>query len=213
MTQGRRRQLRATYPAAHSHPVVELTVETGIAYPHLRLYPAVDPFSPTYTLEANHDFGGDKVIGEDIDTRVLGESPANHFARQTAGQLGVADSEHKGNLLSPASYLSGLPKDYPSVTPYPAVYPWNLDEIYPAASQASLIRMENTSDTYDAHYPHLTLYPAAYSASSNDIYPSVIPAQLRWTTGSRFADLSVSMKLRVTYPIFDLYPPFTHTTC
>ncbi|KAL6299683.1 hypothetical protein BKA93DRAFT_805255 [Sparassis latifolia] len=63
------------------------------------------------------------------------------------------------------------------------------------------------------HYPHLTLYPAAYSASSNEIYPSVIPAQPRWAMGSRFADLSVPVELCVTYPIFDLYPPFTHTTC
>ncbi|GBE87339.1 hypothetical protein SCP_1100140 [Sparassis crispa] len=196
------------YPAADSHDLVELTVETGVAYPHLRLYPAVDPFSSTYpaTSEVNHDSGGDKAIGEDTDTRAPGESPANHFAGQTAGQLGVADSGHKGNLLSPASSLSGLPKDYPSVTPYPAVHPWNLDEIYPAASQVALIPMENTSSTFDMHYPRPILYPAVYPASLNEIYPSVIPAQPGRTTGSRFADLSVSVKLRVTYPIFDLYP-------
>ncbi|KAJ8086666.1 hypothetical protein PM082_005489 [Marasmius tenuissimus] len=103
-----------------------------------------------------------------------------------------------------------LPDAYPVFRIYSAVYPWNLQEIYPpAALQVEVV--ENRQ-----RYPFFNLYSAVYPHF--DLYPSVLcnalePVDHRDVNFSKEAKTETSSKsgipnhVEVHYPIIVLYRP------
>ncbi|TFK23279.1 hypothetical protein FA15DRAFT_670675 [Coprinopsis marcescibilis] len=86
---------------------------------------------------------------------------------------------------------------YPFFEIYPAVYPFNVQRIYPNVVPR---RTEDINSTA-AHYPFFELYPAVYPFNLELIYPAV-PGF--WTTGVTIVVGNQSHT--VQYPFFDLYP-------
>ncbi|KAF7301677.1 hypothetical protein MIND_00733200 [Mycena indigotica] len=72
---------------------------------------------------------------------------------------------------SPSAISVSLPAAYPAFDLYPATYPHNLDEIYPALAQEV-----SSSDisTHISSYPSLNIYPAVYP--NFEIYPRISAA-------------------------------------
>ncbi|KAF8812476.1 hypothetical protein BYT27DRAFT_7182923 [Phlegmacium glaucopus] len=115
-----------------------------------------------------------------------------------------------------------IPSAYPSFDIYPAVYPFNLQRIYPSIPVPMTIISQNASDlTRDSPldikveipcvYPSFCLYPAVYPFNLQRIYPSIlvpmtIISQDSSDEPTRDSPLEIKVEISCVYPSFCLYP-------
>jgi len=188
--------LECIYPLAGSSPV--WTYADGVIpsqfveYPFFQLFSAVYPFS----LEKIYP---DVLVKE-------------HTMSDAASALLNSGSSSE-RTEAEATLFNGM---YPSLNIYPAVYPWNLEEIYPNFTEHSLEVPAVIPNFYDTGaeewkqvhspsikmsqswgYPTFSLYPAPQGYPTFDIYPPVWDIQFP-------KDLPVR---QAVYPKIEIYPP------
>ncbi|KDR83704.1 hypothetical protein GALMADRAFT_133125 [Galerina marginata CBS 339.88] len=101
-----------------------------------------------------------------------------------------------------------LPAEYPMFDLYAAVYPHNLEDIYPAPLSLPGSKLwpdpsrRSAQDTLSsigvrlpAEYPTVELYTAVYPHNLDNIYPAIVRSHVDNT------------QLQEGYPFFDIYPP------
>ncbi|KAF8165310.1 hypothetical protein B0H34DRAFT_855699 [Crassisporium funariophilum] len=169
-------------------------IQMSFGYPYLTIYDAVYPHFDLYP----------PVPG------------AMDIGSQTESCYGQRHNIHM--------HSSRLPAVYPTIDIYPAVYPHNLNQLYPAIEQATATEtLQGTAEPLDAErgftrgndgistlktrlesvYPSFNLYPAVYPYF--DIYPSPSGTVLRDTPKQVHA-WSLKTALETTYSSFNLYP-------
>jgi hypothetical protein len=98
-----------------------------------------------------------------------------------------------------------LTGQYPNITVYPAVYPHNIYDVYPAVSTKALkvdtvpllaASSRNVSLHLERSYPDMRVYEPVYPYNVYDIYPPI-------HSSPREARI-VSVKLSTAYPFFDI---------
>ncbi|KAJ7047337.1 hypothetical protein C8F04DRAFT_3182 [Mycena alexandri] len=161
-----------------------VSVTLPVVYPHLNIYPAVYPAFEIYPAVSG-------VPSNAVDVLAAPGIYPNFdlYPAISASSRKVTARAERGPVtirLAPA---------YPVLDLYPATYPGNLDEIYPAVSvdDASW----EISTRLAAQYPSFCLYPQVYPYL--EIYPSLPEDQALVTRG-------VAAGASTSYPHFNLYP-------
>ncbi|OSD04256.1 hypothetical protein PYCCODRAFT_1387140 [Trametes coccinea BRFM310] len=181
------------YPAVRApHAVASSGIDIALkaSYPVLEIYPAVYP----YSLETIYP----SVVAE------------RGLESQTSGvSVGVRRQYPVFDIYPPASanhieYASGgivinLPQNYPIIEIYPAVYPWNLEGIYPA----TFVSPENGSGgivvKLVSAYPAIDIYPAVYPHSLDTIYPAPYSFGSRAAAATRRSSISPRPSVKSTH--------------
>ncbi|KAH9853467.1 hypothetical protein C2E23DRAFT_884648 [Lenzites betulinus] len=191
-------RLKEQYPVFNIYPAV---------YPYcFELYPAVSVARSKRSVLVNGASNG-------YPASVYNIYPSVKSASKPRVSVGMRSQYPVFELYPPVSraletsLVSGivvkLPRTYPNIEIYPAVYPWNLQTMYPGVlprrsredkQSGIIVKLAPT-------YPILDIYPAVYPWNLRTVYPDVPQRRL---SGNR--QNSIIVKLAPAYPVFDIYP-------
>ncbi|CAE6523170.1 unnamed protein product [Rhizoctonia solani] len=180
--------------------------EVSRGYPFIDLYPAVYPHNleEIYPALPRHSF-----VPTALTSTVAPVLSAPPRVPTPAKSLSVQRTENPE-----------ISRGYPFIDLYPAVYPHNLEEIYPALPHGSSVlsvpprvsasakslpvqRAENAG--VSRGYPFFDLYPAVYPHNLEEIYPALLHRSFA-PANSSSVQRTQNVEISRGYPFIDLYP-------
>ncbi|KIP04878.1 hypothetical protein PHLGIDRAFT_129209 [Phlebiopsis gigantea 11061_1 CR5-6] len=219
---GEQQKTRVAVPRSITTKRVRLVA----AYPEIELYAPVYPYNvenmyPAKRLRSASRFDAVEVRltpqypSLDLYPAVYPYSLENIYPSITVTNLQRSETAIVQVKPAPAGKLLSSSSSYPNLEIYPAVYPWNLENIYPSItanhlqrSEAAIIQVKlapaGKPPSLSYSYPNLEIYPAVYPWNLENIYPV---AWSHHTASVRSSWSGVSIELSAGYPHIQLYKP------
>ncbi|CDO75590.1 hypothetical protein BN946_scf184858.g30 [Trametes cinnabarina] len=174
------------YPAVHAPSSVEQSSDVDVrlkaCYPTLDIYPAVYP----YNLETIYP----SVVPE--RSREMQTPSVSVGVRRPYEVFDIYPSSTSEVVLS-----SGGVHDHSLTRSIdPAVYPWNLEETYPAVSGTQESNGKGIVVKLESAYPAFDIYSAVYPYNMNSIYPEPYSLEIRTAIPNRKPSLSLRPSVR-----------------
>ncbi|KIJ70530.1 hypothetical protein HYDPIDRAFT_23631 [Hydnomerulius pinastri MD-312] len=230
-------QIKAPLETTAIVPSKQVQVTLAPTYPNFNLYPACYPYNLDYIYPGT-------TMPEEVDTSVkipsaypwlvIYQSVYPFVTPYPAFTAEISRPPKPAPQLPPTpvpawrSFSVKLPTPYPTLDLYPAVYPWNLESIYPSVTvddyfgiSVQLPSRYPWLNIYSAVYPFVQPYPsvAGVSDSQTDLPGSLhseeyevakgflLLSKLKPIDSISLCNQYETMSLYpAAYPYFDLYP-------
>ncbi|KAI9063240.1 hypothetical protein FKP32DRAFT_1572561 [Trametes sanguinea] len=196
-------------PTKQRDSTTSISVHLPSAYPVFDIYPAVYPYCFEHIYPAVHaphpavypysleTIYPSVVAEEGLEIRTSGLSVGVKrqypiFDIYPSASASQSEDTCEGVVIS-------LQRDYPIIEIYPAVYPWNLQGIYPAISASPENDGSGIVVKLVSAYPAIEIYPAIYPHSLDTIYPAQYPLASRTTIATKRPSVSLRPLVKSTH--------------